>query len=96
MILVTLQILDHHPDGLFVGNSEYGLPFPFTTNQTGCPKFFNMVRYGGKGNVKFFSHSAHRQAVFRIELPATMGRAYLLKNCHAVLIRQGLQSRHNP
>jgi hypothetical protein len=58
--LVTLEISDHHPDGLFIGNSKYRLPPPFTMNQTASPEFLNMMRYGRKRNVKFVGHFTHR------------------------------------
>jgi hypothetical protein len=88
--------LHHHPDGLFIGNSKYGLSFSFTTNQPGGPEFFNMVRYGRKGDAKFFSHSAHSQAVVRIQLAPTVARTYLLEDCHAILVGQSLEGRYDP
>jgi hypothetical protein len=60
-------------------------------NQPACPKFFNMMGYGGKGDVKFFGHRAHGQAVIRIQSATTMPGPYLFKDCHAVLIGQGLK-----
>lgn len=65
-------------------------------NQPTGSKLFNMMRYGGKGNVKFFSHRAHGEAVVCIQSTATMARTYLLEDCHSVLIGQCLKGFYHP
>jgi hypothetical protein len=89
--LFAREVLDHRPDGLFIGGSEDRLPAPFATDQVRAPKFLDVMGYGRRYNINGLGHGANRQTVFAIEATLAAAHPDLFEDSQAVLIGKGLE-----
>lgn len=85
------EILDHHPDGLFVGRSEDRLTAPLTPDKARAPELLYVVGYRRERKVDAGGHVAHRSTAGAAAPGPCTAHADMLEDGKAVPVGQGLE-----
>ena len=85
------EILDHHPDGLFVGRSEDRLTAPLTPDKARAPELLYVVGYRRERKVDAGGNVAHRSAAGAAAPGPSAAHADMLEDGKAVRVGQGLE-----
>ncbi|HPA69703.1 MAG TPA: hypothetical protein PK596_06880 [Bacteroidales bacterium] len=88
-------MFDHHPDGLFVGGSEDGLPPSLTGDEACPPELLDVVGDCGRSHIDGAGHLAHgRSAVYPYPAGATAPFPDLFEYRQPGFIGESLEGIH--